>query len=212
MTFNINSLLLNTNSVITIIGRNNLNVTRVRVQGIVQGEFSVGGSNDFDTPFDTTNKDLGGGAVGKVFNFAKAFASAKGISTTIKEFTRNVWKGSARPQFTVPMTFIATKDDSIEDVTKKVAALMRGVYPEEAKLGILSAPMGYDATTGRGTFTISIGKWFRARKMVMKSVDFQFSAQHLRSGRPLYAVGSITFEPYQNISIDEFESYIRNAS
>ena len=78
------------------------------------------------------------------------------------------------------------------------------------------APLGYiagdprDSSKGKGTFSVKIGEWFHARNCVMKTVNFTFSEQTLKSGRPLYATGTIEFEPHQTLTFKEFESFIRN--
>ena len=76
----------------------------------------------------------------------------------------------------------------------------------------MRSPGNYDSLTGYdgGYMDVAIGKWFKATKQILLSVDFEFSSEVISSGRPLYATGKITFEPFRLISNKEYQGYFIN--
>lgn len=209
-----------------------------RVQGIMTGDFSIGSGAAWNTPLNSTALE----SISATLNIGKdAFQAAAnklgysvdlGSQIQLKSLnqTVNFWTGSERPQFTVELMFISLVRGF--DVRDHVLNLFKAVMPNQGKaisvLGsnidvLLNAPLGYNPLTGAGTFSVQLGTWFRARNQVMKSVNFTFSQEmvplngdagfvNATKFAPLYAKGSITFEPYRDITYSDFAGYFIRTS
>lgn len=185
---------------------------RIFLEGVLQNDLGISGQNDFDTGF--MGSDVFQGITEKKAELQRtATILTSGLagsnqSGTIQEMTKLNWTGSQKPLFNVEIALVALKDDASYDVVKKTMEAMKCVYPNK-KLGVFEAPLGYNPGNAAGTLNLYIGKWFHARNLVMRSANFTYSRVCLKSGKPLYALGSVTLEPYQAITYGEFRSYFR---
>jgi hypothetical protein len=135
------------------------------------------------------------------------------------------YNGTQKPSFTIPMVFIAVKPD--DDVRVNIYRLLKGVFPSHETVGskdspiTLIPPFGYDigkkATSGGtdwgdtkggivGTCSVKIGKWFKASKLIIRSVDPQFSKETTPKGWPLTAVVTVGFEAAYLWTMDELKT------
>jgi hypothetical protein len=212
-----------------------------RVQGLLQGEFTISGGNQFNTPLASSSQE----GLSQKLNVGKAAIEAVATNVTGQQVslgsqiqlktlaqTANFWTGSEKPKFSIDLLFIALRRG--DDVRDQVDSLYRTVFPTLGKGGVfLQAPYNYSvdgAGRARGTFAIKLGEWFRATRQVMTNVSFTFSQEMVPldggSGgggilsigdgvinqeptkfAPLFARGSIQFEPYRDITYNEFRGY-----
>lgn len=184
------------------------------VVGYVQDGISLGGGNEFNKPLDSGALDSANSLINKGIAIGGVARKKKMSFVILKSPAQTLlaWTGSQKPQFNIPLTFVAL--DSADDPRDKVKMLYQTVYPTfGGKIGklnvksIMQAPLGYTGQPGKGTITVQIGKWFRAPNQLMVSVDFKFSKEVTRNGFPLYAEGSISFQPYRDIEYSEVEQY-----
>lgn len=201
-----------------------------RLRAIVQSDFSIGGGNSFNTPFESSAQDGLSQTVNVVKTAAgnvSALAGFEDISNKLQSYgqiqlkqvqqTINFWAGSQRPQFNLSLLFISIRVG--DDVRDQVQTLYKTVFPSVRRLKgvpLLSAPLGYNGQSG--TFAIKLGTWFQARNLVMKDVNFTFSRKQTpldvetiqgtaNNFAPLFATGTISFEPFRDITYDEFLDY-----
>jgi len=189
--------------------------------GWMEGNRQIGGGNEFSTPLDVSIQNE------KLNRIIKVVKAVGGIQPKLFVQTTKTWESSQTPNFTINMTFVAIRKD--DDVRVPVRSLLSTVYPV-GTYGFMSAPLGYklgaiealkklvsgqgkkaaaQVVTPVGTIFCEIGRWFRAPNQVARSVDFTFSKEVHSNGTPLYASGSISFEPFRAISFDEIDQYIR---
>jgi hypothetical protein len=71
-----------------------------------------------------------------------------------------------------------------------------------------NAPLGYKLN-GQGTVILSVGKWFRASRLVITDTNLVPSREVLSNGMPQSVTGSITLEPYELITYQQFANYFR---
>lgn len=184
------------------------------VRGIIQGNLQISGSNEFQSAFEAS----GLGDASRKLQIASALLGDLKpdiIPSTLLTLQGSVytWSGSGRPTFTVPMTFLAVRET--DDVRRQVADLYRTVFPTTREVGegkFLEPPLGYNpipSLTTTGTIAVSIGNWFTATQQVMRNVDFTFSKEVIASGSPLYATGSIAFEPFRAIQLNDMKGYLK---
>jgi hypothetical protein len=184
----------------------------ISLEGILQNDLGVSGQNDFDTGF--MGSDVFQGVLEKKAELQRTITLGTGgaagadTSGTIQEMTKLNWTGSQKPLFRIQIALVALRDIESEDVVKKSMQAMKCVFPNK-KLGVFEAPLGYNPGNAAGTLNLTIGKWFRARQLVMRSANFTYSRICLKSGKPLYALGEVTLEPYQAITYGEFRAYFR---
>ena len=186
----------------------------IKFDGILQNDLGVSGQNDFDSSFLGSdvfqNVTEFKAEAGRALNRYTGGAVGANQSGTIQEMTKLNWTGSQKPIFRIQIALVALQDNATYDVVKKSMQAMKCVFPNK-KLGVFEAPLGYNPATGAGLLTLTIGKWFLARQLVMRSANFTYSRICLRSGKPLYALGEVTLEPYQAITYGEFKSYFIKA-
>jgi len=194
------------------------------VSGLITSELVLSGSNEFSSPFE---------AIGQVkkaadlLNVIKTAASSTGymassgqVASFSKSQTVKYYTGSARPTFSIEAVFITTNSTDIKNTALyKVNKIMKLVYPTGTG-EILTAPLKYTpiikkgktsilTSDVRGTVTLKVGTWFTARKLIVKDVSFTMSKEVTANGTPLYAVGSITLEPYKAISYEDYEKWFK---
>lgn len=185
--------------------------------GIRLTEFASGGSNEFQSLFEIASAqnlqnalsvlkaavDKGAETVGSDFKLPD-------IRLKKVEHTRLTWITSSTPLFVVQMLFIALEPG--DDVRKEVVNLQRAVYPE-IKGNTVNPPLGISESIKKGQFNVSIGKWFRAVNQVIRKVEFVYSREMVSPGTtvdfptPLYAIGSVTFSPYEMPSAKDVRGY-----
>jgi len=178
------------------------------VRAFVTNEFQFTAQADYNSPFEAL---LGAGEQLNLGLAAISMATG-GTQFQLKSLRATVatWVDSQKPSFTLPMLFVSLGG---EDIRGEVGKLLRGVYP----IGVdkLEAPYGYAVDASgeavKGTISVRIGKWFYARKQILRQVDVQYSRQVLNSGLPLFANVTIVFEPYRLPNADEVLSYFRAA-
>jgi hypothetical protein len=179
-----------------------------RTVGFVTSNITIGGSNCFQSPFDTALMSAltlvanGGGILSNELLGTKIAQ----IRLSTQTMTRQVWTKSESPIFRATMVFLAIKE--ADDVRTPVKAILSSVFPEfDNSSPIMKAPLGYDGV-GAGLLTVVIGKWFQAPNMIMRSANFSFSKEIIASGAPLYAEGNIEFIPYDMTSGSTIAGYI----
>ena len=126
------------------------------------------------------------------------------------------------PEFQFSFYVLATTPDS--NPMKKVLRLYEAIYPEKINIGMVQYHWGYTPNSlgsennaaqnlqGKpttGTVIITIGKWFRAINMIIKSVNIQYSDSIGTDGRPIWAKPTITVSPRRLPYADEFKSMFR---
>lgn len=190
------------------------------VTGVMQDDLNISGGNDYDGGFlgagmisEVVSKkadiqrtaNLGAHALGK----SKAFGADMGDDLPLNSILN--WTGSKKPIFEISVVFIALKDDNENDVIRKCMDLYSAVFPTggETLISLFKAPLGYNGASGAGTVVLEVGEWFRATGLVIKDVGFTYSKSCLRSGRPLFATGTIRFEPYRPVTIGMFRNWFK---
>jgi len=190
------------------------------VDGVLtQADLSVSGGNTYDSIMSKA------GNVGNLANKGKSIletvssiagAGGSGLSSTPKDLTRLVWSGSNVPTFALNIQFICKNGTAeSESVVSKVNAIMEYLYPSKVgggKLGLLVAPAGYNPITKTGLITLTIGKWFRAKDMVIESAEFTYSKELNLRGEPIIATGQVVFKPFDAITFDEYKAYFTGGS
>jgi hypothetical protein len=102
-----------------------------------------------------------------------------------KKLSTLFWNYSSRLSFSLPLIFIAM--DENDDITKHIQALAQTVLPTEDKISF-TEPAGF------GTVSVQIGTWFKARNMIIDSIDPIFSKEVLaKNGKPAYATCDVKF-------------------
>jgi hypothetical protein len=181
------------------------------VNGFIIDAISVDGNASYNTP-------LYSGAQEGLNDNLNRLKAVPGLSSVIPNIspieasqTIAAWTGTSKPVFNVRMIFVALDDNT--DVRTPTLKLYRTVYPVGEKIvkgQFFRPPLDYAVNTdgtGKNTITVQIGRWFRGGGMIMKDVNFTFSKQTIKNGTPLYAEGSIQFEPYRLITYGEFAGY-----
>lgn len=185
----------------------------VLVNGYITSEISIDGSAEWNMALQNGAQEN----LGNVVNRAGAiFGQASGRPVSIPSPTpveQSVasWTGTAKPLFTIQLVFVALRET--DDVRNACYNLYKTVYPTADKIGLrtfLKPPLGYATSglTAQGTADIRVGRWFYARGQIMKNVNFSYSKQTIANGTPLYASGSISFEPFRNITIGDLRGYM----
>jgi hypothetical protein len=147
-----------------------------------------------------------------------------GITETIAR-----WTGAQKPTFGFNVMFIAL--DAKSDIITPIKMLIRGALPHQDSgkvlKGTMMAPYGYKTgITGedeaepdeaedywsnggrlQGTWTVQVGKWFKAPKLVLNSVSVNFSQQCAPNGKPLFAEAQLVFETWRLPKADELERF-----
>lgn len=198
------------------------------VTAFVIGEFTIGGTNDYQSIFELTGQEelqktlLLGKSLADATRWGKYIPNLRIKSVTQSELT---WMSSARPTFNLQLLFISVKPDDIEtkgDIRKDVKTLLATTYPKfnkALKTSIISPPLNYNPKKAGGTknyaggtVQVSIGTWFRAPKQVIHSVSSTFSKEVVANGTPLYANVTLEFGPYRMISSDEIQRYLKGVA
>jgi len=208
----------------------------IKVEGHMQNELSIGGQNGFTSVSAVISEvaDLAGGVskvVASVVGAARAIkqginaVNQASSQSKVTDFeSRLIWEGSEKPQFQVEYTFYNTSKDfseSSKGALSQALALQKAVLPSKGRPAknrpgvFFRSPLGYKPKTGdtkvaKGTLSLSIGKWFTASDLVVRSTNFTPSKQVLSNGHPLMVKGTITLEPSELITYETFLGYFKN--
>lgn len=190
------------------------------VEGFITDEIALDAAAEHNAPLYSAAQEH----LSQAYDRLKAgFGAAGGggvlpnISPVALEQSVASWTGTSKPSFNLKMVFVAMHSgldgNAPDDVRQSVMKLYRTVYPTGVSVGkatFLKAPLDYapQGDRARGTITVAVGKWFRATGQIMKNVSFSFSKQSVQNGTPLYAHGSITFEPFRAVTIADISGYI----
>lgn len=148
-----------------------------------------------------------------------------GITETIAR-----WQSAAKPTFAFNVMFIRLSPS--DDIITPVKILLRGCLPMDASgegiaKGTMQAPYGYktgfsgqaddqskdgdvgsyEESTTTGVWTVQVGKWFKAPKLVLSSVNVNFSQQCTPDGLPLYAECQLVFETWRLLKAGELDKF-----
>lgn len=210
----------------------------VSVEGHMQNELSIGGQNGFTDVSAVISEvaDIAGGisktlasvvgiagAIKRGLNAANQAASQSKV-TDVE--SRLIWEGSEKPQFQIDYTFYNTSweySETTKGALSQALTLQKTVLPSKGapaknRPGVFfRSPLGYKPKTGgnkvaQGTLTLSIGKWFRANDLVVRSTNFTPSKQVLKNGHPVLVKGTITLEPSELITYETFLGYFKKVT
>ena len=183
------------------------------LSGWITSEFTISGTANYKNPYESAMDEASTklNAITATVN-SKAGTEIPQIQLKTLAKTVGLYVGSEKPTFDVPMLFVTTKpgDNIVTDLAKLVSLTM----PEEdKKTSLIKAPGNYIAAEGAasagGTWTVSIGSWFRARHLLLLQAQATFSKEVVPSGAPLYANASATFAPYRLVSSSDFRKYFK---
>lgn len=186
------------------------------VSGFYTSEVNINLANSYTSRKEVLSDAAGaiglGGIADKAFGFIGTVGSVErlaGRSKTTRFETTKVWDGSNIPQFLIDYFFLGLSSDEINGPMDKVKRLQSAVLPSGAVLGgYLRAPLGYKSN-GNGTLTLTLGKWFRATRLVMTDMTVVPSKEVMENGRPISVSGTITLEPMEAITYDDLLGYYR---
>lgn len=188
-------------------------------RGAIEQDFELGGEAQFDNPFeqylDDKSQKLAQGTA--VFNSMFKGFDVSPIQLKTRLNTISLWTGSQRPPIPIPFTVVRRRM-SQPSVTSITSYLISQTFPEStepALTGFLTAPGGYKITddgNAEGTWIVSVGNWFRATGLILRSANFTHSKAVVGDDTPLYATGTLTFEPYRAITASEFRAWFRYPS
>lgn len=167
--------------------------------GLIEADFGFNISSVFNS-----EDQMNANPVGNVLN-AAANTTGIGAQSVVANIRQTVsqWTGSTRPTFSVPITVIAY-DPSIKPLDI-ASEFLSSVAFEFGPGGILKAPNGYGVrklTTDfgvqsfDGTWSLRIGRWFRAIGLVLVDVSATFSKETAQAhNQPMVASINLTFSP-----------------
>lgn len=186
----------------------------------LSGEFSLGASAEYESMFAAFQNTKAGAMAEsalEMFNQASSFmAGVTGqhghrFGNSLSRAVR--WKDSTVESINLPINLVNIDGNDIRDDMKM---LYKSVLPQEATLATLLPPLGYDPNvmtqnydSGEGLITLDIGQWFKARKLLMRQVNFSISRETDKKGLPLFASGEISFQPATLVDYQEFEKWLR---
>ena len=189
------------------------------VRAFITSDLTISAASRYNSPLESQKQNsmsetvAGIGAIAqRVIPWAELREKISGF--TLRSVGQSVatYSATEKPTFNVSLLFVATRSD--DDVRKKVAALYDMVMPSFAGFGfddLVRAPLNYapgDNKGATGTIAVQVGSWFQALDQIMTNVTFTFSKESIPNGSPLYAHGSISFEPYRVISAEELRGYM----
>lgn len=153
------------------------------------------------------------------FRVAGKIASSKGVDVIQKgldyidlpkagtqyggyEFTKEIWQNSSKPNFNLNMIFVNTepKDNILNDC----AFLMSCIYPASLSTNTMSPPVFF---TEDNTLDVKIGTWFYATNVIITGVNAKLSKETIKDGKPLYAVISVAFKSFRQLTAKEYMNW-----
>lgn len=189
------------------------------VRGFLQSDISINGGSLFSEPFSSAAQESIANKIEKFKASLAGFDLTRKIAKSLKNITFrtvsqsvSLWQGTEKPTFSMDLLFLAFDDSPENDVRRNVARLFETVFPTISGSGRagrrqIKPPLGYfpDVINARadGTISVFVGTWFRARNMVMQSVNPTFSRETLPNGSPLFATVNIQFRPVVVLTFDD---------
>jgi hypothetical protein len=125
-------------------------------------------------------------------------------------FTRELWSGTSKPEFSVDLILINTTPE--DNITTDYMSLLSICYPTtvsgESSLGpdTLMLPPSFLAD-GSSRISVKIGTWFYATNLIITKVAAVMSKQTISDGAPLYATVSIGFKSYYMLSANQYKEW-----
>ena len=183
--------------------------------GFRQEEFTIGGQAEYSNPFANAMQDRNVAIQAGVSELGALYGRLTGtddalpvLNLATREQTRHQWVSSQRPQIPVNITLLKMQRAD-ESVSKKAAQMVSMTMPSgtnAAATGVnfLKSPGGYNPANADGTWTVSIGEFFRADKLLLVSAQMMLSEAPTADGSPLYGVLQCMFEPHMIVTADEF--------
>lgn len=189
----------------------------VAVLGFTRGPFAINAGNEWNTPSQGAGQQSLSNVINGIKGFLNNWFEEKAIQERIQHPGQTIksWTGSNRPVFEVPLMFVRVR--LTDDVEAETLKLYKGVFGTSVGGGALSrfrAPLNYAPTfsgtvAASGTVSLAIGKWFLAHGLVINTVNFNFADTPTDGGKPLWAEGSVSLEPFRAITYNEFRNYFR---
>ena len=190
---------------------------KVLASGFITSELTLNGSASYVNPLESSYQEqlstviaAGGAIAGNVLPSALVDKLPNITAKTVQQ-SISTYQSTAKPHFTLGMIFVAV--NASDDVRRPVSRLQSTIFPSFAGVGLgdfIKPPNSYRSLglTAEGTLNVGVGNWFRAAYQLMTNVSFTFSKEVIESGAPLYATGSISFEPYRAVSSAEINGYL----
>lgn len=197
----------NPNYLVKIAGlKDSKGVSLKGVAAVMQNELAIAAGNEFSTAGEQISAITGG-----AFDIGGKLAAGlqlAGRAPILRSQTRMVWTGSRKPSFNIEISLLSTKVGDVDPIMSQMKRLQSSVFPGQSG-ELLNAPLGYTIKGTRGTLILEVGKWFRATNLVATDTNFAYSKEVMSDGSPLFITGSITLEPYQALTYDDFLGYFR---
>lgn len=198
------------------------------VSGIIQGEFGFSSRANYSSPF--YNETLGKinamiSQIGQGLNSFFGDLKIPSVSLTNIRQTIKTWTNTDSPVFALSLLFIATEPD--DDVRVPIALLESCVYPKFGniqQLGTLgsslylNAPNNYMLTPSNnrhgisadGLTAFSISDWLFIKDLLLTNVDPKYCTKLTEAGYPLWALVSLSFEPFRMFDSEDIISIYSN--
>lgn len=169
------------------------------VEGINEHDFSIAVASSYDHK-DAASSGFVQQKMNAIFNAAGVGQyQLKNIRDTVSE-----WCGNPKQPLNLAFTLISY-DSSVNPLIK-AKKLLELSSASADPTGVIKAPGDYSPQTfvwnfvnapAMGTWTIQIGRWFRATNFLLTNVNIAHSREVLRStGVPVFVRCSCTFMPY----------------
>lgn len=184
------------------------------LEGYYCDDLSIGGRSVYGNPLESQMQESLSNSIQALQGFVSNVTGITYKVPSLRSIEQSVavWNSTEKPSFEARLMFVCIRED--QDVRKMVMTLYKTIYPTKTPFGgvdFLNAPLGYSPLPGadstKNTCMVAIGKWFKCDRQIVTSVNFSFSKETIANGSPLFATGSISFEPYRMITYDEFKAY-----
>ncbi len=145
----------------------------------------------------------------------KAASRSQGMSFRAHSLTSKFWTGSS--DATLSVIFGMLNNQANPDVFGDHYELSALLYPELSRDGTLLPPHGYRRSARgenvQGTWTLSIGRYFRADGLLLTSVDvdpsFELDGTQRRPS-PIRSVVTCSFTTNKTTTVDQVKAWYRN--
>lgn len=189
-------------------GKNN----NFSVVGINEQDFSLSAAG----AYDHHDSDSTGNLQKKLNAVTSALGTGefqlKNLRKTISE-----WCGNSKQPLNIPIT-VMNYDGSTNPINVgKNLLMLSSPHQKGGDYGVMEAPGGYSpqslqtqfmTASCQGTWSIQIGKWFRANNFLLTAVSVSHSREIIKSsGVPLFVRCNCTFTPYILPSSEIIESW-----
>lgn len=186
------------------------------VIGFTRQSFAINTGNEWNTPDQGAGQASLSSAINGVQGFLNTWFNTEAVQQRVQHPGQTIksWTGSNRPVFELPLMFLRIR--LTDDVEAEALKVYRGTFGTSVGGGLTSrfrAPLGYAPAFGRaeakGTVTMRIGRWFSASNLIINTANFNFADVPTEGGKPLWAEGSVSLEPFRAITYQEFRNYFR---